>query len=85
MRRGARTHDKAPVAIWPVPIALGLISAIGLVAALLGDGWLNVLSWLSLALPLLVIAVYWRRGATRADRDAEPLTSTRIKFPDNAR
>ncbi|RZU02345.1 hypothetical protein [Rivibacter subsaxonicus] len=82
MRR-AKSRRDAPVKVWPVPIALGLITAVGLVAALLGDGWLNMLSWLALALPLVVIAVFWRRGAR--GRDPGPVTNSRIKFPDNVR
>lgn len=41
--------------IFRVPLAIGLLSVIGLIAALTGDGWLDVLSWLTLAVPPLVI------------------------------
>jgi branched-subunit amino acid transport protein AzlD len=40
--------------IFAVPIVVGALSAIGLVAALVGDGWWDRLSWLSLALPVLL-------------------------------
>ncbi|WP_333874962.1 hypothetical protein [Methylobacter sp.] len=39
--------------IWTVPIMLGLISACGLVAALLFDGIGDVVSWIALAVPAL--------------------------------
>lgn len=41
--------------IFRVPLAIGLISVIGLIAALTGDGWLDVLSWLTLAVPPAVV------------------------------
>ncbi len=52
--------------VWLVPIALGLLSGVGLVAALLSDGPGDVLSWLALAVPvavslkLLAQALGWR-------------------------
>lgn len=44
------------VEIWGWPVALGLLSVIGLTAALLADGAGDVVSWAALAIPLLVIA-----------------------------
>jgi hypothetical protein len=35
-------------------------SIVGLVAALLGDGWLDAISWAGLSVPLLVIAWAFR-------------------------
>lgn len=40
--------------IWGAPIALGLLSAIGLASALLADGVGDVISWIALAIPILV-------------------------------
>jgi uncharacterized membrane protein len=37
------------------PIVIGLVTAINLAAALLGDGAWDAISWLALAIPLLVI------------------------------
>ncbi len=42
--------------IFAIPLALGLISGIGLVAALIGDGPLDWLSWASLGAPVVVTA-----------------------------
>lgn len=43
--------------IFAVPAALALLSIVGLVAALTGDGWRDALSWIALAAP--VAAVIW--------------------------
>ena len=43
--------------VWRMPIVLGLLSAIGLIAALLADGAGDVLSWVALAIP--VAAAVW--------------------------
>ena len=47
-----------------IPVMLALLSLLGLVVALTGDGWRDTLSWAALAAPLL--AVLWavtRRSA----------------------
>jgi hypothetical protein len=48
--------------IWRWPIVLAALMAFGLLSALLGQGgiwW--VLSWVALAVPLLVIAAAWQK------------------------
>jgi len=45
--------------IWGMPIALGVLSVFGLLAALLGTGAWHWASWVSLSILLLVIARYW--------------------------
>ena len=42
--------------IFAIPTAIAVISIVGLVGALLGDGWLDAISWVGLLVPLLVIA-----------------------------
>lgn len=37
-----------------IPTVIGLLSAAGLFAALLGDGWWDALAWLGLGLPALL-------------------------------
>jgi hypothetical protein len=44
----------SPRQIWGAPITLGVVSAVGLVAALLADGLWDVLSWIALAVPVAV-------------------------------
>jgi len=43
------------------PLALALLSLFGLVSALVGDELYDLLSWLSLGIPLLLIGVVWAR------------------------
>lgn len=40
--------------IWAIPIAIGTLSSIGLTTALLADGYGDVLSWLTLSVPVLI-------------------------------
>ncbi|GAJ30474.1 hypothetical protein [Acidomonas methanolica] len=48
--------SRTPVAVWPWPIALSLLTVFGLLSALLGQHgiWL-ALSWTSLSIPLVVM------------------------------
>lgn len=58
------------VAIWPWPIALGLLTIFGLLSALLGQHgvWL-ALSWAALSIPLIVTVICliraWRRPSSK--------------------
>jgi hypothetical protein len=47
--------------IWGWPIFLGLLSATGLLSALVSEGWGDLWSWLALGTPILVMARFgWR-------------------------
>lgn len=46
-----------------IPTIIALVSVIGLIAALTGDGWRDMVSWIGLALP--VAAVSWAIGVQR--------------------
>jgi len=61
------THTTAQ--IFAAPLAVGLISALGLTTALLGDGLWDWMSWVALSLPVALAVVYWHVGARRAARD----------------
>lgn len=50
-------------ATWPIPLAIGVLSIVGLVSALTGDGWRDWLAWLGLTAP--VVALGWARCARR--------------------
>jgi hypothetical protein len=50
---------RSALQVFAVPTVLGALSAIGLIAALLGDNVWDVVSWLSLGVPCLAIAWYW--------------------------
>lgn len=41
--------------IFRTPLWIGLLSMVGLIGALVGDGWWDALSWLALAVPLWVV------------------------------
>ncbi len=47
--------------MWSWPAALGGLTLIGLVAALVGDGWWDWLSVLALSTPLVAAAWFGRR------------------------
>lgn len=49
--------------IWLAPVLLGLVTLVGLLAALLGDGVWDLVSVAALAIPVGVIAWYWGRPA----------------------
>ena len=50
--------------IYRIPLLIAAVSAIGLASALLGDGLWDVLSWLTLAVPVTLAALYWQRSKT---------------------
>ncbi|QTD46361.1 hypothetical protein [Ottowia testudinis] len=46
--------------LWAWPIALGVLTASGLLSALVSDGWGDAWSWLALGAPVAVMA--WHMG-----------------------
>ncbi|WP_249348491.1 hypothetical protein [Pseudomonas carnis] len=40
--------------VFAIPLGIGLLSAAGLFAALLGDGWWDSLSWIGLGIPAMM-------------------------------
>ncbi|WP_300629481.1 hypothetical protein [Pseudomonas sp.] len=40
--------------VFGIPLGIALLSAAGLFAALLGDGWWDSLSWMGLGIPALI-------------------------------
>ena len=44
--------------VWSAPALLAVLSLVGLIAALLGDGVLDAISYLLLAIPLAAIVWY---------------------------
>jgi len=51
--------------IWLWPTLIGIASIVGLVSALVGDGIFDLLSWLTLAIPVAIATVAWRRARVR--------------------
>lgn len=50
-------------AIFAIPLAIAVVSLVGLVSALTGDGLRDQISWVALAIP--VAAVVWAMFARR--------------------
>lgn len=46
------------IRVWTAPIVLGVVTAVGLISALLSDTSGDVLAWLALAAPIVVICWY---------------------------
>lgn len=40
--------------LWTMPLALSIMTAVGLISALLGDGLWDAFSWVTLAVPVIV-------------------------------
>jgi hypothetical protein len=51
-----------------LPIMIGILSTVGLLAALVGDGWWDGLSWASLSLPVLLYLFFVSRSRREPDR-----------------
>jgi hypothetical protein len=49
--------------IWGVPVLMAILSMVGLLSALIGDGPWDGLSWIALGIPVIVICWFFaRRG-----------------------
>ena len=48
--------------IFAVPLVIAIVSTVGFISALVGDGWWDAVSWVALGLPVLLYLLYiWRR------------------------
>lgn len=58
--------------VWMIfrwPLLLALLSLFGLISALVGDGLYDLLSWLSLGVPLVLLGgVTWRLLSSKTPR-----------------
>jgi hypothetical protein len=53
--------------VWPIPILLGILTCVGLVAALVADGIWDAVSWIGLGLPVAVVVWFvWLAPDRRA-------------------
>ena len=53
-----RSERKTLWQIFRAPFWLGLLSLVGLIAALVGDSWYDTLSWLGLGIPVALTIWY---------------------------
>jgi hypothetical protein len=62
-----KTQHQSFWRMWGWPIALGLLTSIGLISALFSDGGFgDMLAWAALGIPVAVCAWYgWRRSPER--------------------
>ncbi|QUS41920.1 hypothetical protein RPMA_26100 [Tardiphaga alba] len=51
--------------IFAMPLVLGILSTVGLISALVGDGAWDALSWLTLGVPILLCAYFLRSAKPR--------------------
>jgi len=51
--------------IYRIPLVIAAVTAFGLTSALLGDGLWDVLSWLTLAVPVGLAVMHWRRSRAK--------------------
>ena len=48
--------------IFAVPLVIAIVSTVGLISALVGDGWWDAVSWVALGLPVLLYLLFiWQR------------------------
>ncbi len=59
---------RALLALWGWPVAIAIVSAVGLVGGLVGDGAWDALSWVGLGVPTAACAWFGWRGRGRPPR-----------------
>lgn len=55
-----RTASQTNWRVFRWPLLIGIMSLVGLVSALIGDGWYDVLSWLCLGACVVLMVAAWR-------------------------
>ena len=59
MKAPSSTARQTNWRIFRWPLVMALANAVGLVAALIGDGWYDFVSWATLSATLVVMAIAW--------------------------
>lgn len=44
--------------IFAAPLVIAIVSTVGLISALVGDGWWDAVSWVALGLPVLLYLLF---------------------------
>jgi hypothetical protein len=55
--------------VWGIPFIIGICSATGLLSALIGDGFFDLLSWLSLGVPVVLSIWYLLKTRSKSVTD----------------
>lgn len=58
--KARNSSTQGPWRIFRWPLAIGAASVVGLISALIGDGWYDLLSWAALGLTIIVMIAAWR-------------------------
>ena len=53
--------------VWGIPVLIGICSATGLLSALTGDGFLDLLSWITLGVPVTLTVWYLVRTKKKSN------------------
>ncbi|KAA0989068.1 hypothetical protein [Dyadobacter aurulentus] len=53
--------------VWGIPVIIGILSGIGLLSALTGDGFFDILSWLTLGIPVFITIWYLIKAKNKRD------------------
>nr|WP_081771301.1 hypothetical protein [Methylibium sp. T29] len=64
--------DSIAARLWVWPVVLGVLTATGLVSALLSDAWGDVWSWFALSVPVAVMTWHGARRRVRPATDRTP-------------
>ena len=60
-----RTNGRTTWGVFQWPLLMALANAVGLIAALLGDEWFDLISWATLGLTLVIMVAAWRGWSAR--------------------
>ncbi|HRO59833.1 MAG TPA: hypothetical protein PK177_11825 [Burkholderiaceae bacterium] len=63
--------------LWGAPLVLGLLTASGLLSALVSDTWGDMWSWFALGIPVVVMVVFALRRPALARRDRDSSNDSR--------
>jgi hypothetical protein len=63
--KASRPRGHGAWRIFGAPLMVAVLSTVGLVSALLGDDLWDVISWLALTVPVVLIVWYWAASRWR--------------------
>jgi uncharacterized membrane protein YuzA (DUF378 family) len=57
------------IKLWGTPVLLGILSLAGLIAALVGDGIWDIVSWIALGIPVIVMIKYYFKPSAEGNKE----------------